>query len=240
MAGFSTAHVLLPGDSKSVNIKQSRKYAGFLCVYRVSICIRWNICCMEQPHYLPSQLADTQQILSGVHERTVLYTYPHFHIPSVRLLKTISKYESTHWFRRLSWTNNPSPFQHNNTAPAIIRVLWLQTQRESVIVKSDPIQNQCKEVQRELKFIHMRIWCISKCAHTHVYIYIYMYVCVNRNDANYSDVYRTLHYCCTQHKAHQNATYAEEIWRCMIIHALVMESGFYSHCKYGVYMKSMF
>ena len=76
--------------------------------------------------------------------------------------------------------------------------------------------------------------------HTYIYIYIYIYIDVNRNDANDSGVYRTLHYCCAQHKAHQNTTYAEEIYHSMITHALAMESGFYSHCKYGVYMKSKF
>ena len=76
--------------------------------------------------------------------------------------------------------------------------------------------------------------CIPKCAHTR------MYSDVNRNDANDSGVYRALHYCCAQHKAHQNTTYAEEICQCMITHALAMESGFYSHCKYGVYTNTMF
>jgi len=73
---------------------------------------------------------------------------------------------------------------------------------------------------------------------THVYIYIY--IDVNGNDANGSGVYRTLHYSyAAQHKAYQNTTYAEEICQCMITHALAMGSGFYSHCKYGVYMKCM-
>jgi len=80
--------------------------------------------------------------------------------------------------------------------------------------------------------------CIYKCAHTRIYIYIY--IDVNGNDANGSGVYRTLHYSyAAQHKAYQNTTYAEEICQCMITHALAMGSGFYSHCKYGVYMKCM-
>jgi hypothetical protein len=92
MAGFSTVHVLVPDDSKSVKYQTKSKICSILSVYIVSVCMSGYIGFMEQLHYIPSQLADVQQILSDVPKRTVLFS--HFRTPSVRLLKTVSKYES--------------------------------------------------------------------------------------------------------------------------------------------------